>query len=203
MSFLYCDMNTTSPSLPTQKTGSPGYTGGEKIERSALGLPACEPAPTGLIKRPAGHPVVKKLAITAPDVLNEACEYGSAFTRGLRVELPGGVTQLLISGTASVGPNGETLYPGDFRAQLWRTYHNLTRLLETEGATWHDMVRTTCYLRDIERDYADFNAVRNEFYRALGLNPFPASTAIQARICRSDLLVEIEAIAMLAHKEVS
>jgi enamine deaminase RidA (YjgF/YER057c/UK114 family) len=183
---------------------SPGYTGGEKIERSALGLPACEPAPTGLIKRsPAGRGLVKKSAITAPDVLNEASEYGSAFTRGLRVELPGGITQLLISGTASVGPHGETLYPGDFRAQLWRTYHNLTRLLESEGATWHDMVRTTCYLRDIERDYSDFNAVRNEFYHALGLDPFPASTAIQARICRSDLLVEIEAIAILVRKEVT
>jgi len=42
--------------------------------------------------------------------LNEASEYGSAFTRGLRVELPGGITQLLISGTASVGHHGETLY---------------------------------------------------------------------------------------------
>jgi enamine deaminase RidA (YjgF/YER057c/UK114 family) len=136
----------------------------------------------------------------APDVLNEAPEYGSAFTRGLRVDLPGGVTHLLISGTASVGENGETLYPGDFRAQLWRTYHNITRLLESEGATWHDIVRTTCYIRDIERDYAAFNEIRNEFFRALGLDPFPASTGIQARICRSDLLVEIEALAMLIRK---
>jgi 2-iminobutanoate/2-iminopropanoate deaminase len=196
-------MNTSSPTLPIQKMASHGYTGAEKIERGALGLPTCEPAPTSLIKRlPTGRALVRKSAITAPDVLNEAAEYGSAFTRGLRVDLPGGITQLLISGTASVGPHGETLYPGDFRAQLWRTYHNLTRLLESEGATWHDMVRTTCYLRDIERDYADFNAVRNEFYRALGLNPFPASTAIQARICRSDLLVEIEAIAILVREEV-
>jgi len=195
-------MNTTSSTLPPQEMAAPCYTGGEKIERGALCLPSCEPSPTGLIKRlPTGRPIVRKAAITAPDVLNEASEYGSAFTRGLRVELPGGITQLLFSGTASVGASGETLYPGDFRAQLWRTYHNLTRLLESEGANWNDMVRTTCYLRDIERDYADFNAVRNEFYRALGLNPFPASTAIQARICRSDLLVEIEAIAILVRKE--
>lgn len=41
------------------------------------------------------------------------------------------------------------------------------------------------------------NSVRNEFFRALGLDPFPASTGIQARICRSDLLVEIEALAIL------
>lgn len=174
------------------------YTDSEKLERRALGLPSCEPAPTGLLKpEPTGRPVVRKKAICAPTVLNEAPDYGSAFSRGLRIDLPGGVTHLLLSGTASVGENGETLHVGDFRAQLWRTYRNLTRLLEAEGATWNDIVRTTCYIRDIERDYADFNAVRNEFFRALGLDPLPASTAIQARICRSDLLVEIEAMAIL------
>ena len=173
------------------------YSAAEKLERSALGLPACEPAPTGILApADAGRPAVPKTAICAPTVLNEAPEYGSAFSRGQRIDLPGGVTQLLISGTASVGEHGETLHAGDFRAQLWRTYRNITRLLAAEGATWRDIVRTTCYLRDIERDYADFNLIRNEFFRALGLDPLPASTAIQARICRSDLLIEIEAIAM-------
>ncbi len=193
--------NTSTTSLPPGQV-SPAYTDGEKIERGALGLPACEPAPNGLIKQlPKGRQLLRKAAIKAPDVLNEASEYGSSFSRGLRVDLPGGITQLFISGTASVGPGGETLYVGDFRAQLWRTYHNITRLLQAEAATWQEVVRTTCYLRDIERDYADFNAVRNEFYGALGLSPFPASTAVQARICRSELLVEIEAIAILARQE--
>jgi enamine deaminase RidA (YjgF/YER057c/UK114 family) len=59
-------------------------------------------------------------------------------------------------------------------------------------------MRTTCYLRDIERDYKAFNEIRNEFFAALGLDPYPASTGIQARICRSDLLVEIEALAIMA-----
>jgi 2-iminobutanoate/2-iminopropanoate deaminase len=191
-------MNTPTVVLTKPEHAPSLYTDAEKIERRALGLPACEPAPTGLIKRfPKGRTPVKKAAIKSPQVLNEASQYGSAFTRGLRVELPGGITHLLISGTASIGPNGETLYPGDFRAQLWRTYHNISALLDTEGATWHDIVRTTCYLRDIERDYAEFNAIRNEFFRALALDPFPASTGIQARICRSDLLVEIEAMAIL------
>jgi 2-iminobutanoate/2-iminopropanoate deaminase len=173
------------------------YTEAERAERRALGLPPCEPAPAGILQKlPKGRTPVSKKAISSPGVLNEAPQYGSAFTRGLRVDLPGGVTHLLISGTASVGANGETLYPGDFRAQLWRTYHNITRLLESEGATWHDIVRTTCYIRDIERDYKEFNSIRNEFFTALGLDPFPASTGIQARICRSDLLIEIEALAI-------
>jgi enamine deaminase RidA (YjgF/YER057c/UK114 family) len=175
-----------------------GSTGAERAERLALGLPARSRAvgrslagenPTSL--------TIRKRAIRAPHVLNEASDYGSAFTRGLRVDLPGGVTYLILSGTASVGERGETLHTGDFRAQLWRTYRNLTELLRAEGANWHDVVRTTCYLRDIERDYGDFNEIRNEFYGALGLDPFPASTGIQARICRSDLLVEIEAMAIL------
>ena len=174
------------------------YSEAERIERRALGLPSCEPAPAALLRKlPKHRPVVSKTAISSPVVLNEASQYGSAFTRGLRVDLPGGITHLLISGTASIGPNGETLYAGDFRAQLWRTYHNITKLLESERANWHDIVRTTCYIRDIERDYAEFNSVRNEFFTALGLDPFPASTGIQARICRSDLLVEIEALALL------
>jgi 2-iminobutanoate/2-iminopropanoate deaminase len=194
-------MNTHTTNLETDIDRCTPYSQAEKAERRALGLPPAEPSPSDILRAvPDDRPVVSKKAMMAPEVLNEAPEYGSAFTRGLRVELPGGVTQLLISGTASVGDNGETLYTGDFRAQLWRTYHNITRLLESEGANWHDIVRTTCYLRDIERDYAAFNEIRNEFFRALGLDPFPASTAIQARICRSDLLVEIEAIAMLIRK---
>jgi enamine deaminase RidA (YjgF/YER057c/UK114 family) len=192
-------MKQATPNLDLVPDTRTVYSEGEKIERNALGLPTCEPSPSGLIKRlPKGRTPLSKRAIRAPDVLNEATEYGSAFTRGLRVDLPGGVTHLAISGTASVGEDGQTLYPGDFRAQLWRTYRNITRLLESEGATWHDVVRTTCYLRDIERDYQEFNEIRNEFYLALGLDPLPASTGIQARICRSDLLVEIEALAILA-----
>ncbi|NIM51075.1 MAG: hypothetical protein GTN62_10860 [Gemmatimonadales bacterium] len=85
---------------------------------------------------------------------------------------------------------------GDFRAQCWRTYRNISTILDTEGMSWHDVVRTTCYLRDIERDYKDFNEVRTAFFRWMGLEPLPASTGIQARLCRDDLLVEIEAIAV-------
>lgn len=141
---------------------------------------------------------VERFAITAPDVLNEAYAYArpSSFSRGLRIPM-GPVTMLLISGTASIDDEGRTVNEGDFRAQLWRTYRNITRLLEAEGADWRDIVRTSCYLRDIERDYKAFNEVRTAFFAWLNLDPLPASTGIQARLCREDLLVEIEAIAML------
>jgi enamine deaminase RidA (YjgF/YER057c/UK114 family) len=107
------------------------------------------------------------------------------------------VSVLLISGTASVDEHGATIHVGDFRAQTRRTFENITALLASEGATWKDIVRTTCYLRDIDRDYAEFNEERTAFYQQQGLDPLPASTGIQAKLCRPDLLVEIEAIAII------
>jgi 2-iminobutanoate/2-iminopropanoate deaminase len=138
---------------------------------------------------------VTKRAITNHNVLNEAYSYGSAFSRGLRIDL-NGLSILLISGTASIDDQGNTVHVGDLRAQTRRTFNNITALLASEGATWKDVVRTTCYLRDIERDYKAFNEERTGFYQEQRLNPLPASTGIQAILCRPDLLVEIEAIAM-------
>lgn len=140
---------------------------------------------------------IEKRPISAPEVLNEAYCYArpSSFSRGLRLQF-GNVIVLLISGTASVDESGASVHIGDFRAQCRRTYLNITRLLESEGATWKDIVRTTCYLRDIDRDYAAFNEERTAFFEAQGLDPLPASTGIQAKLCRPELLVEIEAIAM-------
>ena len=141
-------------------------------------------------------PTIKKKAIEAREVLNEAYDYPrpSSFSRGMRLDI-NGMTVLLISGTASIDEYGKSVHIGDFRGQMLRTYHNITGLLAAEGATWKDVVRTTCYLRDIERDYSEFNEIRTQFFKEQGLNPLPASTGIQAILCRPELLVEIEAIA--------
>jgi enamine deaminase RidA (YjgF/YER057c/UK114 family) len=149
-----------------------------------------------LLQNLAALPVEKR-AITNLRVLNEAYDYKkpSSFVRGMRIDL-NGLAILLISGTASIDEHGCSVHIGDFRAQLRRTYQNITGLLGAEGATWHDIVRTTCYLRDIERDYEAFNEERTAFFQEQKLDPVPASTGIQAILCRPELLVEIEAIAM-------
>ena len=140
---------------------------------------------------------IPKTPIENKGVLCEAYDYTKkvSFSRGMRVELNDCV-MLFISGTASVSERGEALHRGDIKAQTRRTFHNITGLLESEGADWHDIVRTTCYLADF-RYYDAFNEARNAFYAEQGLDPLPASTCIEARICRPDLLVEIEAIAMI------
>lgn len=143
------------------------------------------------------HAPIEKRAITNHGVLNEAYAYAkpSSFARGMRIDL-NGLTILLISGTASIDESGKSVHIGDFCAQTRRTFDNITGLLESEGATWKDIVRTSCYMRDIDRDYEAFNEERTAFYAKQGLDPLPASTGIEAKLCRPELLVEIEAIAM-------
>lgn len=169
----------------------------ERREMEQLGFITQE----GSVLDPPGPPPeessIEKTAVHVPKVLNEAYDYSqpSSFSRALTFDAAG-LSILIISGTASVDGQGQTVHAGDFRAQLWRTFRNITELLRTEEMTWHDVVRTSCYLRDIERDYEAFNEIRTAFYEWLELEPLPASTAIQARMCRTDLLVEIQAVAL-------
>ncbi len=174
-------------------------TAGEKEEMQKLGILNGDNS-LKQYKYPEVHyerPPIEKFAVHAPQVINEAYDYQkpSSFSRALRLNF-GEYKVLLISGTASVNEEGKPEHIGDFKAQTWRTYRNITNLLKAEGMTWHDIVRTTNYLRDIERDYHEFNKIRTSFFQWLQLDPLPASTGIQARLCWETLLVEIEAIAI-------
>jgi 2-iminobutanoate/2-iminopropanoate deaminase len=178
-------------------------TDGERVEMKKLGILSPENK-IGDQVYPSIHnerPPIEKHVVHAPQVINEAYNYQkpSSFSRALRLDF-GGHKVLLISGTASVNEEGKAEHIGDFNAQLWRTYVNITNLLSAEEMTWHDVVRTTNYLRDIERDYAEFNKIRTTFYSWLNLNPLPASTGIQARLCWETLLIEIEVYAICKAK---
>ncbi len=174
-------------------------TDGEKLEMKKLGLLSDDNTIIESVY-PSVHsdrPPIEKHVVHAPQTINEAYNYEkpSSFSRALRLDL-GGYKVLVISGTASVNEEGQPEHIGDFKAQLWRTYVNITNLLEAEGMSWHDVVRTTNYLRDIERDYGEFNKIRTTFYQWLNLDPLPAATGIQVRLCWETLLVEIEVYAI-------
>jgi 2-iminobutanoate/2-iminopropanoate deaminase len=174
-------------------------TDGEKTEMKKLGILSDDSQLLEFVN-PQIHinrPPIEKHVVHIPKVLNEAYNYQkpSSFSRALRLDF-GGYKVLLISGTASVNEEGKAEYIGDFKAQVWRTYRNITTLLTAEEMSWHDVVRTTNYLRDIERDYEEFNKIRTSFYNWMKIDPLPASTGIQARLCWETLLYEIEVYAI-------
>jgi enamine deaminase RidA (YjgF/YER057c/UK114 family) len=144
---------------------------------------------------------MKKKPISNLSVLNEAYNYEkpSGFSRGLRVEI-NDVTFLFISGTASIDEAGKTVHIGDFQKQTERTYYNIKKLLEAEGATWKDVVKTTIYIKEIAKHYDEFNKLRIDFFKKEDISPYPASVGIQATLCREDLMIEMDAMAIIKNK---
>lgn len=121
----------------------------------------------------------------------------ASFNRAHEVRLKD-YTLLFISGTASVDPWRQTMYPGDFRAQVEHIYSNIFRILQSRGFELKDVIKWRVYLKDIKKFYAEFNICRDEFFRkhSIARNEFGASVCVEAKLCRDELLVEIEADAL-------
>ena len=70
--------------------------------------------------------------------------------------------------------------------QMVRVFAEAEAMLEGLGLTFRDVVRTWLYLDDVDRDYADLNRVRNEFFDRMGVERLPASTGIQGGVYPAD-----------------
>ena len=121
---------------------------------------------------------------------NEATEYGSAFARGMALTL-GDHRHLFVSGTASIDDHGATVHVGDFEAQTRHTIEAIDALLEGAGASLRDVVQATAFLKDP----ADLPRFERIAQRA-GLDGVPP-VVVAADACREDLLVEIDATAVV------
>jgi len=141
--------------------------------------------------------------ISNTKVLNEAYGYDkpSAFSRGMKVDM-GVNSMLFISGTASIDENGVSIHENNFEQQTWRAFCNVKALLESEGATWKDVVKTTIYIKDIEKNYEEFNEIRIAFFKWVGIEVYPASVCVQATLCRPELMIEMDAIAIVKNETI-
>jgi enamine deaminase RidA (YjgF/YER057c/UK114 family) len=109
------------------------------------------------------------------------------------VEVRGGRT-LYISGQIALDASGNVVGSGDFTAQVKQVFANLKTRLDEAGAAFNDVVKLNFYLVDasslqIVRDVRDTYVNRK--------NP-PASTLVVVKqLVRPDLLVEVDAIAVV------
>jgi 2-iminobutanoate/2-iminopropanoate deaminase len=78
-----------------------------------------------------------------------------------------------------------------FDAQAEQVLRNLAAVLDAAGCTWADVVKTTCFLADLN-DFAAFNAV---YGRYLGADAPPRSTVQVAKLPMGSL-VEVECVAL-------
>ncbi|MBA2596108.1 MAG: RidA family protein [Chloroflexia bacterium] len=98
---------------------------------------------------------------------------------------------LYTAGQLPLDPETMTLVEGDISAQTERVMLNLGAVLAAAGSGFDRVVKTTCFLADLN-DFAAFNAVYGQF---LGSAPPPRSTVQVAKLPLG-ALVEVECIAL-------
>jgi 2-iminobutanoate/2-iminopropanoate deaminase len=100
---------------------------------------------------------------------------------------------VFVSGCVASDENGKTVGGNDIIAQTRQVHENIKRCLAAAGATFPDVCKVTVFLRNVG-DREKVNTVRKEYFGAHR----PASTLIEiSRLVRDDLLIEIEATAVL------
>lgn len=108
------------------------------------------------------------------------------------IKVSGG-SLIFISGAVAWDENGNVVGKGDVKAQARMAFENIEKVFAQGGATLADIVKLNTYLTDME-DRLSVVEVRKEFLKEH--NP-PSTTVVVAGLVERDLLVEIDAIAMV------
>lgn len=99
-----------------------------------------------------------------------------------------------ISGQVALDQSGNLVGPNDLRAQTQQVFTNLLAALEAVGTDFKSVVKLNYYLLDISQIQV-VREVRDQF---VNTGQPPASSAVEVRrLFRDDLLIEIEAVAVI------
>lgn len=97
---------------------------------------------------------------------------------------------LFTSGQIPLDPKTNTLVQGDVKVQARQSCQNLLAVLKEAGMSASDVVKTTCFIKNIE-DFAAFNEVYAEFFGAAT----PARSCVEVARLPKDVLCEVELVA--------
>ena len=96
------------------------------------------------------------------------------------------------SGQVPLVPETGAVVEGGIEDQTKQVFANLKAILEEAGSGLDKMIKTTCFLKDMN----DFATV-NEIYGSYFEGEFPSRSAIEVARLPKDVLIEIEAIAYI------
>ena len=93
------------------------------------------------------------------------------------------------SGQIAINPATGSVEATDIEGQTHQVCKNLCAVLEAAGTSVEKVVKTTCFLKNME-DFAAFNAVYGSYFVSK-----PARSCVAAKQLPKDVLVEVEVIA--------
>ena len=124
--------------------------------------------------------------IVAPPFIHKTAGYSHAVRAG---------DTLYIAGQVAIDPEGDLVGEGDIEAQVAQVWQNLKAVLAQAGGSVEEIVKITVFTTDIAHRPA-IAAARD---RVFPTGVYPASTFLVVQsLARPELLVEIEAIAVLS-----
>ena len=101
---------------------------------------------------------------------------------------------LYISGQGPLDLVTGKVVHGTIEEETRRTLEHIGKILEAANMSFHDVVKCTCHISDIN-DFEKFDAVYREFFSGT----LPARTTVQSVL--GGIQVEIDAIARVSQKE--
>lgn len=93
------------------------------------------------------------------------------------------------SGQIPLNPKSGSIEETDIKAQTEQVCQNLKAVLEASGSSLEKVVKTVCFLQNME-DFAAFNEVYAKYFTGK-----PARSCVSVKALPKGALVEVEAIA--------
>ena len=96
---------------------------------------------------------------------------------------------LFVSGQVPVEPKSGKIVKSEIKTQTKQVLENLKAIIETSGMQLQNVVKCTCFLKNMN-DFANFNAVYAEYFGEI----LPARECVEVARLPRDVLVEVSAI---------
>jgi 2-iminobutanoate/2-iminopropanoate deaminase len=126
---------------------------------------------------------IMRSAISTPDAPKAIGPYSQGIRAGELV---------FTAGQVAFDPATQQIINGDVAAQTDRVLKNLSAILKAGGCSMRDVVRCTVFLKSMD-DFAAMNEVYGKYFE----EPYPARSTVEVRRLPKDVLVEIDAIAVV------
>ena len=99
---------------------------------------------------------------------------------------------LFTSGQIPVDPKSTAVVEGGIQEQTHQVMQNLSAVLAASGASLANVLRTTCFLKDLN-DFAAFNEVYASYFD----NEPPARSTVQVSRLPLDVMIEVDCVALI------
>ncbi|MGO4291116.1 RidA family protein [Chitinophaga sp. RAB17] len=109
----------------------------------------------------------------------------------------GNCKMLILSGQVALDKEGNLVGKDDAGKQAEQVFQNIKSIIEDAGGTMDNVVKLGYFITDVTQ----VQAIRNARDKFINTQTPPASTLVQVnKLFRSDILIEIEATAILPKK---